>query len=118
MWALRGELWRQNTRRPASEWPVTRWIEADFLKTCPDVVAVDDRDGIDYIRVLSASPEFAAAWSNYRQLWAFDGIRVFKLAGGNNEAAGAGPSAPVLSRAVTKRPSPESAYSRCESAHE
>jgi hypothetical protein len=39
---------------------------------------VDTREGINYINVLSTSePAFARAWSRYRQIVAFDGLKVF-----------------------------------------
>lgn len=79
MWALRGALWYAGQGKGASPWSVRRWIVTDFVEGCPDLVIVDDRDGLDYIRVLSALPEFAAAWSGYRQVAAFSGIRAFKL---------------------------------------
>ena len=66
MWALRGALWYLGQGNGASPWSVTRWIVTDFVQGCPDLVVVDDRDGLDYIRVLSAMPDFAAAWSHYR----------------------------------------------------
>jgi hypothetical protein len=81
MWALRGALWYLGQGNGASPWSVTRWIVTDFVQGCPDLVVVDDRDGLDYIRVLSAMPDFAAAWSHYRPAAAFDGIRAFKLDG-------------------------------------
>jgi hypothetical protein len=117
MWALRGVLWRRRTGRPASAWPVMRWIVADFIHACPDMVVVDDRDGLDYIRVLSASPQFAAAWSNYRQTSAFDGIRVFARRVGNGWAMGnTGTSDPP--RAMTDRVSLAPAFSPCLKARE
>ncbi|HJT06535.1 MAG TPA: hypothetical protein VJ747_06405 [Stellaceae bacterium] len=81
MWALRGALWYLGQGNGASPWSVAHWIVTDFVQGCPDLVVVDDRDGLDYIRVLSAMPDFAAAWSHYRPITAFDGIRAFKLDG-------------------------------------
>jgi hypothetical protein len=86
MWALRGALWYLGQGNGASPWSVTRWIVTDFVQGCPDLVVVDDRDGLDYIRVLSAMPDFAAAWSHYRPVTAFDGIRAFKLDGESGRA--------------------------------
>ena len=79
MWALRGTLWYLQQGNGALPWSVTRWIVTDFIQGCPDLVVVDDRDGLDYIGILSATPAFAAAWSHYRLVTAFDGIRAFKL---------------------------------------
>jgi hypothetical protein len=79
MWALRGALWYLSQGNGAPPWSVTRWIVTDFIQGCPDLVVVDDRDGLDYIGILSATPAFAAAWSHYRLVAAFDGIRAFKF---------------------------------------
>jgi hypothetical protein len=79
MWALRGALWYLGQGTGPSPWSVTRWIVTDFVQGCPDLVVVDDRDGLDYVAILSTMPEFAAAWSHYRPVAAFDGIRAFKL---------------------------------------
>jgi len=82
MWALKGELWRaqQDGAAPAA-WPIRRWITRDFVASCPDLAVVDMREGINYVAVLSASdPAFAEAWSRYRQIAAFDGLRVLKRA--------------------------------------
>ena len=83
MWALKGELWRSRfDPAAAKEWPVRRWVTRDFVAVCPDLAVVDTRESLNYIAVLSASePEFAAAWSQYRQIAAFDGLRVFKRQG-------------------------------------
>ena len=80
MWALRGLQWRLAHGRPYSELPVTGWIVRDFVKARPDLVVIDDRDGLNYLSILSHSPEFAAAWSSYRLEAAFDGIRAFRRA--------------------------------------
>src|SRR3984957_163636 len=80
MWALKGELWREHTD-PATvkEWPVTHWVAHDFIAGCPDIAVVDTREGLNYIRVLSASePSFARVWSRYREIVAFDGLKVYK----------------------------------------
>jgi hypothetical protein len=79
MWALRGALWYLHQGNGAPPWSVTRWIVTDFIQGCPDLVVVDDRDGLDYIEILSATPAFAAAWSHYRLVAAFDGIRAFRF---------------------------------------
>jgi hypothetical protein len=80
MWALKGELWRARQDGAAPrEWPIRRWITRDFVANCPDLAVVDTREGINYVAVLSASdPAFADAWSRYRQIAAFDGLRVLK----------------------------------------
>ena len=79
MWALKGELWRarQDGSAPRA-WPIRRWVARDFVAGCPDLAVVDTREGINYIGVLVASdPDFARAWSHYRQIDAFKGLRVF-----------------------------------------
>jgi hypothetical protein len=86
MWALRGALWRARNGEREPLWLLRRWIVADFIRSCPQLVIVDDRDGLNYIRVLSASEEFASAWSRYREIAAFEGIRAFGL---SEEGAGA-----------------------------
>ena len=80
MWALKGELWRARQDGAAPrEWPIRRWITRDFVANCPDLAVVDTREGINYVAVLSASdPVFAEAWSRYRQIASFDGLRVLK----------------------------------------
>ncbi len=80
MWALKGEIWkaRQDGRAP-KEWPIRRWVARDFVAGCPDIAVVDTREGTNYIGVLVASDEeFARAWSHYREIASFDGLRVFK----------------------------------------
>jgi hypothetical protein len=80
MWALKGELWRAHIDPAAAkEWPITHWVAHDFIATCPDIAVVDTREGLNYIAVLSAAePSFAHAWSRYKQIVAFDGLKVFK----------------------------------------
>jgi hypothetical protein len=83
MWALHGELWRakQDGRDPAA-WPIRRWVAGDFVAGCPDIVVVDTREGINYVAVLiAAGRSFAQAWSHYREIAAFDGLRVLKRSG-------------------------------------
>jgi hypothetical protein len=84
MWALKGELWRAHIDPAAAkEWPIARWVAHDFIAGCPDIAVVDTREGINYIGVLSASdPAFAHAWSRYKQILAFDGLKVFRRAKG------------------------------------
>jgi hypothetical protein len=80
MWALKGELWKisQEGRAP-KEWPIRRWVARDFIAGCPDIAVVDTREGTNYIGVLVASDqEFARAWSQYREIAFFDGLRVYK----------------------------------------
>jgi len=77
MWALRGALWRARTGGRESLWWLRGWIVTDFIRSCPDLVLVDDRDGLNYIRVLSASKQFAVAWSHYHEVASFEGVRVF-----------------------------------------
>ncbi|MBV9656258.1 MAG: hypothetical protein JOZ42_17025 [Acetobacteraceae bacterium] len=83
MWALKGELWRTRFDPATSkEWPVRRWVARDFVAGCPDLVVVDTREGLNYIAILRGSdPAFANAWSQYKQIAAFDGLRVFKHGG-------------------------------------
>jgi hypothetical protein len=80
MWALKGELWRAHLDPAATkEWPITHWVAHDFIAGCPDIAVVDTREGLNYIRVLSASePSFARVWSRYREIVAFDGLKVYK----------------------------------------
>ena len=80
MWALKGELWRARFDPAAEkEWPVGRWVAHDFIAGCPDIAVVDNREGVNYITVLSDfDPAFARAWSRYRQIAAFDGLTVFR----------------------------------------
>jgi hypothetical protein len=80
MWALKGELWKigQDGRAP-KQWPIRRWVARDFIVGCPDIAVVDTREGTDYIGVLVASDEeFARAWSQYREIAFFDGLRILK----------------------------------------
>ncbi|MCC6718560.1 MAG: hypothetical protein IT555_11815 [Acetobacteraceae bacterium] len=80
MWALKGEIWRtREDGRAPRDWPIRRWVARDFVAGCPDIAVVDTREGINYIGVLvSSDQEFARAWSHYREIAAFDGLRVFK----------------------------------------
>jgi hypothetical protein len=80
MWALKGELWRAHLDPAAAkEWPITRWVAHDFISGCPEIAVVDTREGLNYIDVLSKSePAFARAWSRYKQIVAFDGLKVYK----------------------------------------
>jgi len=80
MWALNGELWRARfDPKTARDWPVRRWVVRDFIIGCPDVVVVDIRSEPNYIGVLAtADNEFARAWSNYAEIAAFDGLRVYR----------------------------------------
>ncbi len=80
MWALKGELWRAHIDPVAAKaWPIAHWVAHDFLAGCPDIAVVDMRERLNYIGILSAAdPAFARAWSGYKQIVAFDGLRVFK----------------------------------------
>jgi hypothetical protein len=81
MWALKGELWRAHIDPAASkEWPIAHWVAHDFIAGCPDIAVVDTREaGLNYIRVISASePSFARVWSRYKEIVAFDGLKVYK----------------------------------------
>jgi hypothetical protein len=79
MWALKGEIWRtQQDGRQPKEWPVRRWVVRDFVAGCPDIAVVDTR-GENFVGVLiAADTEFARAWANYREIAAFDGLRIYK----------------------------------------
>jgi hypothetical protein len=80
MWALVGEIWRRRLDGHLPlEWPVHTWVVEDFLAGCPDLAVVDEREGIDYIGTLSSfDKRFKEAWSEYRQIASFDGLRVFR----------------------------------------
>jgi hypothetical protein len=80
MWALVGEIWRRRIDGHAPhDWPVHTWVTEDFLAGCPDLAVVDVRGGIDYIGTLSSfDARFKSAWTEYRQIAAFDGLRVFR----------------------------------------
>jgi hypothetical protein len=80
MWALKGELWAARADpNAAREWPIARWVAHDFLAGCPDIAVVDTRGPLNYIGVLStAEPAFARAWARYKQIVAFDGLKVYK----------------------------------------
>jgi hypothetical protein len=81
-------------------------VVEDFLACCPDVAVVDEREGIDYIGMLSSLDErFKNAWSGYRQIAAFDGLHVFRREAAQPPTIGSHcihtrlrpPSRPVLS---------------------
>lgn len=80
MWALKGELWRAHIDPAAAkEWPIARWVAHDFIQGCPDIAVVDTREGLNYIGVLSAAePAFAHVWSRYKQIVAFNGLKVYR----------------------------------------
>jgi hypothetical protein len=80
MWALAGEVWRRRIDGEAPrDWPVHSWVVEDFLAGCPDLAVVDEREGIDYIGTLSSfDRRFKEAWSQYREIAAFDGLHVFR----------------------------------------
>jgi hypothetical protein len=80
MWALVGEVWRRRIDgHVPRDWPVHNWVVEDFLVGRPDLAVVDQREGIDYVGTLSSfDSRFGKAWSEYRQIAAFDGLRVFR----------------------------------------
>jgi hypothetical protein len=87
-WALYGEHLRASAGRTGPGAPAeaamaaARRMAEDVLAVCPDLVAVDDRDGLDYPGLLGAADaRFAAAWSRYEPVAAFDGLRVFRRPG-------------------------------------
>jgi hypothetical protein len=79
MWALRGQLYRAQREgdQTESNWPIRQWVTADFLAYRPDLVVVDDRDGLDYLGVLTVDDAFARAWAEYRQIATIDALRIF-----------------------------------------
>jgi len=79
MWALKGEIWKtRQDGRPPKDWPIRRWVARDFVAGCPDIAVVDTR-GENFVGLLASSDtEFARAWANYREIAAFDGLRIFK----------------------------------------
>jgi hypothetical protein len=80
MWALKGEMWRarQDGHLP-KDWPIRAWVAHDFIVNCPDIAVVDTRKGENWVGVLiSANRDFARAWSHYRQIDAFNGLRVLR----------------------------------------
>ena len=100
MWALVGEVWRCKTDSDAQrDWPVHSWVVADFLSGRPDLAVVDEREGIDYIGTLSGfDTRFKDAWFQYRQIAAFNGLRIFRrqasrLSAAVHTAAALSPSA-------------------------
>jgi hypothetical protein len=80
MWALEGELWRRRIDgHLPPDWPVHSWVIEDFLASCPDLAVVDERGGADYIGTLSSfDARFKSAWTEYRPIAVFDGLRVFR----------------------------------------
>jgi hypothetical protein len=103
MWALRGEMWRehQDGHEP-KDFPISHWVARDFIKGCPDIAVVDARGGINFVGVLVASDaDFAKAWTHYRQIAMFDGLRVLKRQG-----AGCGDAKTLPRIASAALPSP------------
>ncbi|MBO0739363.1 MAG: hypothetical protein J2P48_22975 [Alphaproteobacteria bacterium] len=90
MWALAGELWRRRIDgHLPRDWPIHSWVVEDFLAGCPDLAVVDEREGADYVGTLSSfDPRFRDAWSRYRQIAAFDGLRVFRRQASSSAVAG------------------------------
>jgi len=80
MWALKGELWRARQDGGApKDWPIRDWVVKDFVANCPDIAVVDTQSGVNYVGVLiGSSPEFAAAWSHYREIAMIGRLRVLK----------------------------------------
>jgi hypothetical protein len=55
------------------------WVVADFLRICPDLVAVDWRESADYVAFLGENePAFRRAWRLYRPIAAFNHLVVFR----------------------------------------
>ena len=80
MWALKGELWRARQDGGApKDWPIRDWVVKDFVANCPDIAVVDTKSGVNYVGVLiGSSPEFATAWSHYREIAMIGRLRVLK----------------------------------------
>ncbi len=80
MWALKGELWRARQDGGApKDWPIRDWVVKDFVANCPDIAVVDTKSGVNYVGVLiGSSPEFAAAWSHYREIAMIGRLKVLK----------------------------------------
>ncbi len=80
MWALKGELWRARQDGGApKDWPIRDWVVKDFVANCPDIAVVDTKSGVNYVGVLiGSSPEFAAAWSHYREIATIGRLKVHK----------------------------------------
>ena len=100
MWALDGEMWRaaRDGQAPA-EWPVRRWVAADFRHGCPDLVVVDRRNPTDYVALLGrVDPEFLRLWRHYVRIASFDGLVVFRRV---PAASACGPTVSVPARPAT-----------------
>jgi hypothetical protein len=94
MWALDGELWRaEQDGAPPADFPIRRWVTADFRRACPDIVVIDRHSRLDYVALLSrADPAFKLLWQRYRRIAAFDGLIVFRRKPAPSPAAlGLGP---------------------------
>ena len=80
MWALKGELWRARQDGGApKDWPIRDWVVKDFVANCPDIAVVDTKSGVNFVGVLiGSSPEFASAWSHYREIAMIGRLRVLK----------------------------------------
>jgi hypothetical protein len=92
MWAVDGELWRAaRDGHPPSDWPMRRWVSADFQKTCPDLVVVDRRSPRDYVALIGhADPAFLAVWRRYERIASFDGLVVFRRIRAKQDGADVG----------------------------
>jgi hypothetical protein len=62
---------------PNVMWPVVDWMVQDFVAICPDLVAIDGRDGVDYLYLLQQNANFAQIWTTYRLISTFEGVRVY-----------------------------------------
>jgi hypothetical protein len=83
-WALYAAYLRSlsNTSDPDVMRQVVDWMVQDFLAICPDLVAVDGRDGVDYLHLMQAADvTFAQAWAAYRFLSAFERVRIYHRTG-------------------------------------
>lgn len=103
MWALKGEMWRaRHDGHLPKDWPIRRWIAHDFITRCPDIAVVDTRKGENWVGVLIAgSRDFARAWSHYRQIDAFAGLRVLRRDASACVAPAPNPDGPVGGRLLS-----------------
>jgi hypothetical protein len=101
MWPLHGM--RGGHPPPGTElgtWHVADWVVSDFLRICPDLVAVDWRESADYVAYLSENESaFRRAWTLYRPIAAFNHLVVFRNSADAAHRAAAGCGTAVEARA-------------------
>ena len=79
-WALRAEHEQAigQPHRSPIETSVRRLVVEDFLAGCPDLVAVGENEGMDYLAVLAAEGHaFTAAWAHYRPIGQINQFRIY-----------------------------------------